>query len=77
MSVHDLIATRQQHYGDPRPNHERIAGLWSAYIGRTLTAHDVAMMMVLLKVARAKVDAHHEDNYDDAAAYLDIARRVR
>jgi hypothetical protein len=73
----DLIATRQQHYGDPRPNHERIAGLWSAYIGQTLTAHDVAMMMVLLKVARAKVDAHHEDNYDDAAAYLSIARRVR
>ena len=73
----DLIAERAAHYGDPRPNHDRIAGLWSAWLGRTITAHDVACMMVLLKVARSKIDPHHDDNYDDAKAYLDIARIVR
>ena len=73
----DLIAVRQEHYGDPRPNHDRIAGLWGAYLDLTLTAHDVAVMMVLLKCARSKVDPWHDDNYDDGKAYLDIARRVR
>jgi hypothetical protein len=76
-STADLIAIRQEHYGDPRPNHDRIAGLWGAYLDVTLTAHDVAVMMVLLKCARSKVDPWHEDNYDDGKAYLDIARRVR
>lgn len=72
-----IVAQRAAHYGDPRANHERIAGLWSAYIGVTLTPHDVAQMMVLLKVARSKVDPWHEDNYIDGHGYLDIAREVR
>lgn len=72
-----IIDQRAEHYGDPRPNHERIAGLWSAYLDTSLTAHDVAQMMVLLKVARAKIDPWHEDNYTDAHGYLDIAQQVR
>lgn len=72
-----IVEQRAQHYGDPRPNLERIAGLWSAYIGRTLTAHDVAQMMVLLKVARAKIDPWHEDNYVDMVGYAEIAQQVR
>lgn len=73
----DIIDQRAQHYGDPRPNHDRIAGLWSAFLGTTITAHDVACMMVLLKVARSKVDPHHDDNYLDAIGYTEIAKRVR
>jgi len=73
----ELIEERGQHYGDPRPNHDRIAGLWSAWLGITLTAHDVAWMMVLLKGSRSKVDPYHDDNYDDSEAYLRIARMVR
>lgn len=73
----DLIQQRAAHYGDPRPNHERIAGLWSAYIGRTITAHDVAWMMVLVKASRSKIDPWHDDNYDDGHGYIEIARQVR
>ena len=73
----DIINQRAEHYGDPRPNHDRIAGLWSAYLDTTITAHDVAAMMVLLKVARAKLDPWHEDNYTDLAGYAEIMRRVR
>lgn len=73
----DIIEQRAQHYGDPRPNHDRIAALWSGWLGITVTAHDVAMMMVLLKAARAKVDPHHEDNYTDLNGYTEIARQVR
>jgi len=73
----DIINERAQHYGDPRPNHERIAGLWSAYLDTTMTPHDVAIMMCLLKLARAKVDPWHEDNYTDLIGYAEIARQVR
>lgn len=72
-----IVEQRAAHYGDPRPNHERIAGLWSAYLGTTLTPHDVAMMMCLLKASRAKVDPWHEDNYVDLVGYAQIAQQVR
>lgn len=72
----DLIADRAAHYGDPRPNHERIAGLWTAYLGTPVAAHDVAMMMVLVKLSRAKVDPAYGDNYVDAHGYLEIAERL-
>lgn len=73
----DLITERGEHYGDPRENHHRIAGMWSALLGVTITAHDVALMMILLKVSRAKNDPFLEDNIDDGQAYWEIARRVR
>lgn len=73
----DIIQQRAEHYGDPRPNNERIAGLWSAYLGLTISAHDVAWMMVLLKASRSKVDPHHDDNYEDAHGYVDIAKMLR
>ena len=70
-----VCGDRNAQYGDPRPNHERIAALWSAYLGRTVTAHDVAMCMVLVKVAR---DAHHpkRDNLVDVAGYARTAERL-
>ena len=73
----DIINERAKHYGDPRPNHDRIAGMWSAYLDTTLTAHDVAAMMVLLKIARAKLDPFHDDNITDAIGYAEIMRQVR
>lgn len=76
-SPDDLIEQRAEHYGDPRPNHDRIAGLWSAWLGQTITAHDVAWMMVLVKASRSKVDPHHDDNYDDGHGYISIAKYVR
>lgn len=74
----DIIDQRAEHYGDPRPNHERIAGMWSAYLGTTVTAHDCALMMVMVKLSRSKASAgFHDDDYVDAKGYLDIAQQVR
>ena len=39
-------------YGDARENHQRIADLWEVYSGIKLSPEDVAMMMILVKVAR-------------------------
>ena len=71
----NIIDQRGETYGDPKPNMERTAALWSAYLGHQITAHDVAMLMVLVKVSRAKVSVH-DDNYLDIAGYAEIARRV-
>lgn len=40
---------------------------------RPLTAHDVAVMMCLLKIARLKSGSHNPDNYVDLAGYAGVA----
>lgn len=55
----------------------RVAALWSAFLGRTVTAHEVAWMMVLMKASRSLVDVNHLDNYEDAKGYVDIAESLR
>lgn len=67
-----IVEQRGQQYGDPRPNHERIAALWAAYLGHPITAHDVAICMVLVKASRAKA-GRNPDNYTDMAGYAEIA----
>ena len=74
-----IVNQRAEQYGDPRPNMERTAALWSAYLGHEITAHDCAQMMVLLKVSRSKVPnvGKHDDNYEDQIGYTEIARMLR
>jgi hypothetical protein len=68
-----LTATdRQEKYGTPYNNHRRIANLWSAYLDQEITPEQVAIMMVLMKVARS-MQEHHPDNYVDGTAYFSIA----
>lgn len=68
-----LTATdRQEKYGTPYNNHRRIANLWSAYLDQEITPEQVAIMMVLMKVARS-MQEHHPDNYVDGSAYFAIA----
>lgn len=52
-------------YGEPEDSFRRIAELWSTYRGVAFTSQDVAMMMILLKVARG----HQQDTYIDIAGY--------
>lgn len=54
-----IHGARQQDYGGPAESFTRIAELWTAYLrdrrgDRALTSHDVALMMILLKVSRAR-----------------------
>ena len=68
---------REKDYGDKVKNHENIAKLWSAYKGIEITAHDVAVMMVLLKIARTKLGEVSKDNYIDMSAYGAIAGEIK
>jgi len=68
---------RARHYGPPRRTLEKIAALWSAYLGRPVSALDACNMMILLKVARvATGSAYHRDTYVDVAGYAYCAELV-
>ena len=46
------------------------------YLGRTVSAEDVALMMALLKIARIKVGEFKADNYVDLCGYGALAYEV-
>ncbi len=56
LSTATTIVTgqRQEDYGDKSQNHKNIAELWSSYLDYEVSAHDVAICMLLVKVARLK-----------------------
>lgn len=67
---------RGQEYGKPEDNFGTIARLWRVYLDTPINAHDVAMMMVLFKVARAKSNPGHTDNLVDIAGYAACAAEL-
>lgn len=67
---------RQQDYGTPEDSFNRIAALWRAYTGVSFDAHDVAMMMALLKVARIQGGIGTDDSYVDLAGYAACAAEI-
>lgn len=68
---------RGQTHGDYRDQHAKCASLWSAYTGTQITPEDVAIMMVLLKISRARMGSFNRDHYDDMAGYVGIAGALR
>ena len=68
---------REKDYGNKIENHNNIAKLWSAYLDVKIEAHDVAIMMTLLKVARTKLGVISEDTYIDMSAYSAIAGEIK
>lgn len=78
----DAIAgkDRSRDYGHPKVNHDRIAKLWNAYCDingkkALFTARDVAVMMILLKIAR-DANAKKFDNLVDMAGYVKCAAMI-
>ena len=72
-----VAGDREKDYGDKVHNHNNIAKLWSAYLDIPVTAHDVAILMSLLKVARTKLGAVSKDTYVDMSAYSAIAGEIK
>ena len=68
---------REKDYGDKTENHSNIARLWSAYLDIKIEAHDVAIMMALLKMARTKLGEVSKDTYIDMSAYSAIAGEIK
>ena len=66
---------RRKAYGHPKPNHDRIALLWSAYLKAKyenefdLDAIDVVLMMDAVKTARLIESPDHRDSWVDKVGY--------
>ena len=77
---------RAQDYGDKTENHKRIATLWNIWLNESrmnddglpskITAYDVAMMMLLVKVARLMHSPGHQDSHVDIAGYASILEEI-
>jgi hypothetical protein len=61
---------RADTHGDAESNFGLIALYWSVHLDAIVTSHDVAVMMTLLKLARAKANPGHADNWVDGCGYL-------
>ena len=64
-----VTGPRQAAYAHPRVNFQRIADLWSPILGITVTAQQVALCSVQIKIAR-ELHTHQRDNLVDAVGYL-------
>ena len=60
---------RELSHGSPEDNFQTIADLWSLYLGKLIEPEDVAVMMILLKVARIKSGGGSGDHWGDIAGY--------
>jgi hypothetical protein len=68
-AAEQAVASRGANYGKPESNFRAVAGLWSTLFGVRVEPHQVALAMILLKVARANYDPTHADSFVDAAGY--------
>lgn len=64
-----VMKDRAREYGSPEDSFSEIARLWSWYLGKDISALDVSIMMILLKMARCKSNPAHLDNFVDIAGY--------
>ncbi len=69
-----LLADREKDYGNALDTHTRIAQVWSGILGHEVQPVHVALMMAGLKLVRAEKGPTKKDSYDDALAYVTIAR---
>lgn len=77
LEAHTLVnGDRQDRYGKPEDSFLLIAKYWNTFLNSNhehpLTPRDVAVMMVLFKLARY-VKQHDADSITDAAGYLGLA----
>jgi hypothetical protein len=75
LSTADQCISHDRHatYGSAEDSLGAIAALWSADLRIKITAVDVARLMVLMKMARAKTNYAHTDSWVDAAGYAALA----
>jgi len=76
-----IYGDREQTYGSPDLNLQRIADQWALYLeqkhGRAIpiSAEDVCWMMSDLKKVR-QMNAHKQDNLTDAMGYIALIDRI-
>jgi hypothetical protein len=62
-------------YGDSVKNHARIAALWSALLEKEITAHQVYLCLIAVKMSRLMESPTHRDSWMDIAGYAALAEK--
>ena len=68
-AVECVMTDRNATHGNPEDNFRDIARYWSTYLGYEVKPHDVAAMMILVKVSRMATSPLKDDHWIDAAGY--------
>jgi hypothetical protein len=68
-NVQSTLVQRGSVYGSAEINHRRISELWSGYLDTYISPEQVAMCMLLVKVARLSQSSDHEDSLADLLGY--------
>jgi len=71
---------RAKNYGPAKANHERIAKIWSAIFGIEVSAQQVVLAMIGMKLARLanplEPEMDHEDSWVDICGYGGIGGEI-
>lgn len=76
------IKDREGDYGTPKENFERIAAIWNVILAGKLgkeheiSASDVSMMMIGIKLARLIETPGHQDSAVDIAGYAALLAEI-
>jgi hypothetical protein len=68
---------RNSAYDEPSADFRKTAAAWSIYKGVEFDMHDVAAMMILLKLSRISHDPTNADSWIDVAGYAACGYDVR
>lgn len=71
-----IFGDREKVYGHPAKNLDVIAGFWSTYLDKEITAKDVCNLMALMKISRLKNTPDHRDSMVDLVGYTLLQERV-
>ena len=66
---------RRESYGSAKASFQRIASVWSAVLGHTVTPEQVALCMIGLKLVRES-NKHHRDNIVDVIGYAALLEQI-
>lgn len=64
-----VMKDRNVTHGDPEDNFATIARYWQNYLLTPISAEQVAVMMILMKVSRLHTSPEHPDHWVDIAGY--------
>jgi hypothetical protein len=67
---------RREAYGDARESFAAIADVWGRVLKRPVTAREVALCMIGLKLLRES-NRHGRDNLVDICGYAELAEKVK
>ena len=71
------VRDRRRTYGGPEELFERVALRWSQVLGTRVTAQQVGLCLIDLKLARLAHDLMHRDSLLDIAGYAACLAEVR